>query len=97
MYRWLASQAPPPHLCWEVRRRLPGGLAAQAQSVDMTGLLSRDVDVNRSLGALLDDGTEREELMGLGATSTIILLIFAGQWTCPPERHEVNASGASSV
>ena len=43
---------------------------------------------------LPDFGAEREEPMGLGATSTISLLLFADQWTCPPERHEVNASGA---
>jgi hypothetical protein len=35
-----------------------------------------------------DDGAE--------AASPIILLIYAGQRVTPPERHEVDASGATS-
>jgi len=34
---------------------------------------------------------------GAGAASPIILLIYAGQRFLSPERHEVDASGATSV
>jgi hypothetical protein len=34
---------------------------------------------------------------GAGAASPIILLIYAGQHASAPERHEVDASGATSI
>ena len=65
----------------------------------MTGLLSRDdlgLPTHCKPPLPGHGGRKVERTTGLGATSTIILLIFAGQRVSPPERHEVDASGASS-
>jgi len=63
----------------------------------MTGLLSRIDDDAFMVSSCLQTLTTKAGDDGAGAASPIILLIYAGQRASAPERHEVDASGATSI